>query len=298
VFGDFARTIQPSNNPEDNFNRFSARAGGGLLWAPGGGMFDWRLGYQYGLTYFEDDAFRNLGNHEHQVNTRGRWRFLPRTALLYDASIGFLRYNSATGSQLDSSPVRARLGLNGLVTQSFAFMAIAGWGASFYQGAANAQQFNSVIGQAELKWFFTPNSGADASAAVPSSVKLGFTRDFTNSYMGDYYTIDRGYAGLSYSFSGRFLVLLEGGLAAHEYPTVFTGAARTPLHGPFTLLYADSSLFAEYRVADSVGINTTLRYTASMTDATMVFTGPGGVQSADYLQWKRFEAFLGVRWFM
>ena len=48
-------------------------------------MFDWRLGYEYGLTYFEEQDFQSLSNTYNQVNTRGRWRFLPRTAFLYDA---------------------------------------------------------------------------------------------------------------------------------------------------------------------------------------------------------------------
>jgi hypothetical protein len=299
VFGDFTRTIQPSTNPDTNFNRMTARAGAGLLWAPGGGLFDWRLGYQFTTTYFEDDALRNLGNNEHQVNTRGRWRFLPKTAWLYDASLGFMDYNTATASRLDSRPVRARVGLNGLVTQSFSFLVMAGWGSSFYRGAANAQQFDSLIGTAEVKWFLSPNPVSDPGGTAPSlsTLKLGFTRDFANSYLGDYYTNNRGYAGISYSFNGRFLVSLDGGLAGHSYPTVFYNA-RAQTHAPFTALYADASLFGEYRATDSIGINSTLRFTSNITDAGILGVPVGGVQSIDYLQWKRFEAFIGVRWFM
>jgi hypothetical protein len=294
VYGDFQRMIQPSNNPDDNYNRFTARAGAGVLWAPGGGMFDWRLGYQYSLTYFEDASFRNLGNYEHQVNTRGRWRFLPKTAFLYDASIGFLRYSNANAAQLESSPVRTRIGLNGLVTPSLSLLAMVGWGSSFYKGAANAQQFDSVIGQAEIKWFFSPSSDAASLAGLA----LGYTRDFSNSYLGDYFGVDRGYASLSYLFGGRFLLVAGGGLAAHRYPTVFYNA-RTQTHAPFTSLYADASLFGEYRVTDSFGINTTLRYTSNITDvAVQSAPGPGGAVSLDYLQWTRYEAYLGVRWFM
>ena len=186
----------------------TARFGGGLIWTPGGGMFDWRVGYEFGLTYFEDPSFRHLNNNYNQVNTRGRWRFLPRTAFLFDGSASFFKYTNRTEGQtlqLDSTPIRARLGLNGLVTPSFALLAMVGWGSSFYQGAANAQQFDSVLAQAELKWFITPNPGLDPGAATLtlSSVALGFTRDFTNSYLGDFFTRDRGYANLSYFFGGR-----------------------------------------------------------------------------------------------
>jgi len=51
----------------------------------------------------------------------------------------------------------------------------------------------------------------------------------------------------------------------------------------------NSTLFGEYRVADSVGINATLRYTANLTDQ---------VVNTDQLKWNRFEGFIGVRWFL
>ena len=129
------RSAQPSNDPNFNYNRFTARFGGGVTWAPGGGMFDWRLGYEYGLIYFEDQEFRDLSNNAHTINTRGRWRFLPRTAVLYDGSVAFLRYNrQPSRGQLNSDPVRARIGLNGLVTRQLALLAMVGWGSSFYSG--------------------------------------------------------------------------------------------------------------------------------------------------------------------
>jgi len=294
IYGDFVRSTQPSNNPEFNYNRMTTRFGGGLIWTPGGGMFDWRVGYEFGLTYFEDETFRPLNNNYNQVNTRGRWRFLPRTALLFDGSASFFKYTNRTEGQtpqLDSTPIRARLGLNGLVTSSFALLAMVGWGSSFYQGAANAQQFDSVLAQAELKWFITPNPGIDPGAATLtlSSVALGFTRDFTNSYLGDFFTQNRGYANLSYFFGGRFLLVANAGVAAVVYPTVFADAARMVATPSFTTVRVDGTLFGEYRVADSLGINATVNYTSNITDQVIV---------SDRLEWRRVQAFLGVRWFL
>ena len=42
-------------------------------------------------------------------------------------------------------------------------------------------------------------------------------------------------------------------------------------------------------MVDSVGINGTVRYTSAVTDVAV---------SNDNLDWKRWEAYLGVRWFM
>jgi hypothetical protein len=192
------------------------------------------------------------------------------------------------------------LGLNGLVTPSISFLAMAGWASSFYRGNPNAQQFDSVIGQAELRWFMGGSVGnSGVAAASLSSMAIGYMRDFTNSYIGDYYTIDRGYANVSYSFNGRFILVLDGGVAAHEYPWVYYIDRTRPRHAPFTALYADASLFGEYRATDSFGINTTLRYSAAITDAAMQVGGNNVTPSSyDYLEWKRFEAYLGVRWFL
>lgn len=288
---DFLRTVQPSNDPNFNFDRMNARFAGGIVWAPGGGMFDWRVGYEYGIVFFEDTSFRNFGNYYNQVNTRGRWRFLPRTALMFDGSATFLRYsnNPNQAASTDSDPIRARIGLNGLVTNWFAFLGMVGWGSSFYKPnplMQNPSQYDSLIAQAEFKFYLTPNPGLDPAAATLtlSTVALGYSRDFFNSYLGNYYARDRGYVNLSYFFGGRFLVVADAGLASLGYP-LFTFPVR---QDPFRATYFDSSLFGEYRVTDSVGINTTLRYTsnASTTVAT------------DDLSFKRFEAFIGVRWFL
>ena len=293
--------MQPSTNPDNNFNRINGRFGGGLLWTPGGGMFDWRLGYQYEIIYFEDKAFRSLSTGENQINTRGRWKFLPRTSLLYDAQLGFLNYNTRDPGRLNSTPVRARLGMNGLITQSFAVLAMAGWGSSFYSGAANAQQFDSIIGQAALTWYITPNPSTDPAAAsmALSNVTVGYTRDFVNSYISDYYTRDRFYATISYFAGGQFLLQADGGVALHGYSVPFD-ANRTPL-GPsgFKETRVDATLFGEYRFADSFAVNTTLRYTANLNDTVIQVTDPAtGTTTPNYLDWKRIEAYLGFRWFL
>jgi hypothetical protein len=295
LFGDFTRTVQPSTDPDNNFNRLDARFGAGIIWTPGGGVFDWRLGYQFTLSYFEDTLFRSLSTTENQANTKGRWKFLPRTAVLYDATLGFVNYTNRDPGRLNSTPVRARLGLNGLVTQSFSLLAMAGWGSSFYTGAGNAQQFDSVIGQAELTWFLTANPVTDPAAASQalSSLSVGYLRDFVNSYISDYYTRDRFYAKVSYFAGGKFLLQAEGGAALHSYSTPFD-QTRAPLGtGGFKETRVDATAFTEYRFADSFGVNGTVRYTANLTDATFSIQG----QPA-YLDWNRIEAYLGLRWFL
>lgn len=304
LYGNYLRSIEPSNSADTNaaWDRDLIVLGTGVIWRPGGGLFDWRLGYELQYNYFERNSFREFNNIQHYLKTRGRWRFLPRTALLYDASLGFITYANRT-TQNNSQPVRARLGLNGLITNHFALLAMAGWGASFYESHNNipVNDFDSVIAQAELKWFLLPQPTlAPGGATVGlSSIAVGYTRDFHNSYLGDYYSQDRGYANFSYFLGGRVLLSLEGGFSRNSYPqSYFANAA--PRTGAFSQNRVDSTLFAEYRLSDTFGINTTLRYNAALGDQRIP-TAPavaGVPAQTDNLKFSRFEAFLGARWFM
>jgi len=297
--GNFVRISEPSNSPATNaaFDRDSLRLGGGIVWRPGGGLFDWHLGYELRYNYFEKQLFREYNNAQHYVKTRGRWRFLPRTALLYDASLGFINYSNAT-TQENGTPVRARLGLNGLVTNHFAVLAMAGWGASFYDATKHAaENYDSLIAQAEVKWYLLPkpNLAPDKATVGLSSVALGYIRDFHNSYLGDYYGRDRGYLKFSYFLGGQVLLSLEGGVSHLRFPQSYfnTGARQ---FGGFNENRVDGTFFAEYRLSDSFGINTTLRYDADLNDNKIPIDAAG--TRLDNLKFSRFQGYLGARWFM
>ncbi|WP_437827674.1 hypothetical protein [Sorangium sp. So ce1153] len=299
--GSLGRTIASSDLGISNqsFRRIHAEAGAELVWTPGGGLFDWRLGYRFQGTFFEVDEFEGLTNLHHVIRTRGRWRFLPRTALIYDASLGFVDYPNPT-SQSSSHPLRAQLGINGLVTSSFGLLAMAGWGASFYtptSDTAVVNDFDSVIGQLELKWFLTPNPGTDPAAATLalSSLSAGFTRDFQDSFLGSYYERNRGYLKLTYFFGGRFLLIADGGVAANVYPGIPESHQSVEPVAPWTDIRIDASLFGEYRIGDSLGINSTLRYGNNISSTALTTLG---TTVPNYLGWQQFEAYLGVRWFM
>jgi hypothetical protein len=306
VYGNYVRTIQPNivtANPDLSFNRDDVGAGAELNTQPHGGTLDWHFGYQFHTTIFEQDSVNNLfNNHTHEAYTRGRWKFRPRTALIYDGTLRFTQYSNPSenpGGLHNSTPVRARIGLNGLVTSRLALLALAGWGSSFFEtgGNPNINQFDSIIGQAELKWFLSgaPEGDAGGMSLLLSSISVGYVRDFQNSYLSDFYGTDRGYLNLSYFFAGRALITFTGGVGAIEYPKIFFPDGSTR-HDSWTDVRADATLFGEYRFADSLGINTTLRYSANFSDNQVPLT-PARDQVFD-MNWRRFEAFLGVRWFL
>jgi hypothetical protein len=311
IFASYARAILPNTvnaNPDLSFNQDLVGAGAEIALQPGSGTLDWHVGYQLHATIFEEDTGKPYNNIVHEAYTRGRWKFRPRTAFVYDATLRFISYNNSELAQpvpLDTStPVRTRIGLEGLVTDRFALLAMVGWGASFYNNDfAQQPQFDSVIAQAELRWFLAASPGiasvTDVGLAL-SSIAIGYTRDFQNSYLGSFYTQDRGYLKFYYLFAGRATITLEGGVAAIEYPNLFWSDG-TVRHASFTNLRADATLFGEYRFTDTFGLNATLRYTANAGDQILDVTQPvmGQAAPATYaLQWNRWEAYLGLRFFL
>lgn len=304
LYGNLVRTVQPSNLSDTTaaYNRIHLRGGTELMWLPGGGLFDWRLGYEYNGVLFEEDRFESLNNTKHTLQTRGRWRFLPRTALMFDASHSFVRYSDPGGSNylLDSDPIRARIGLNGLLTNHLALLAMAGWGATFHrEGSVPVENYDGPIGQAQLTFYPTSSPGMmdsprEASLTL-STVALGYVRDFQNSYYGGYYTRDRGYLTASYFFAGRFLLVGEGGIARVHFPTLYF-TDGTPRSGEFNETRYDASLFGEYRVLESVGVNASVGYVKN--DSVVLPASATDPNAVDDLSYDRVQAFVGARWFM
>jgi hypothetical protein len=305
-YGDYVRVAEPSNDPTADlaFNRHSVRFGTGVNWRPGGGLFSWRLGYEINYHLFTEDSFELLNNARHHVKTRARWRFLPRTAVISDADYGIVRFDDDQTTQNNGETLQARIGINGLVTNHFAILAMGGWGASFYDDNARgmpAQNYDGPVGQAEVKWFLMPAPDLEATSAAVglSAVALGYTRNFTTSYLGSFYTRDRAYLNFAYLIGGSFVVGLEGGYSWIHYPrTVFpapnTDEERAPSFGENRI---DAQLFAEYRLSDSFAINSTLRYDQNITDQTVRST-PAVDAPREDLEFQRFQAYLGLRLFL
>jgi hypothetical protein len=306
ISASYMRTIQPTvlGDPNLSFNRDDVTAGAEVIATQG--TLDWHFGYQFHDTIFEDAEGQGLDNVTHEANTRGRWKFRPKTALIYDTTLRFITYTNSSdqpGALHDSTPVRTRIGLNGLITERLALLAIAGYGGSFYSTSnfSKVQQYDSVIGQLEAKFFLTPNVGTDPGAMTLalSSLSLGFVRDFQNSYLGDFYGSDKGYVKLSYFFAGRALLSFDGALGSIEYPTIFNadGSFRA---NSFTDIRAEATLFGEYRFSDTFGLNATLGYAQnfSSTQLPVAVTAGGPAGQVFDMNWQRFQAFLGARWFM
>jgi hypothetical protein len=174
-----------------------------------------------------------------------------------------------------------------------------GWAGTFYETQAGAvQNFDSIIGQAQVTWYPTPQQKVPAGEAPVglSSVALGYTRNFGASYLGTYYQRDRGYLNTAYFFGERFVLSLAGGLSHITRPRTFfsDNTQQAPSSSENRI---DATAFLEYRITASVGINTTFRYDGELEHRVYAL-GPGNNPAGDDLKFDRYQVYLGARWFL
>jgi hypothetical protein len=306
VYGDYVRIAEPSSQlvTDVAFDRGSVRGGAGISYRPGGGLFEWRLGYELRVNYFEDVTYQIYDNYLNSILTRGRWRFLPRTAILYDAQYTWVRYTNRGSPVNDGEYAQARMGLSGLVTNRFAFTALMGWTSSYFVNDGNhlAQNYDGIVGQAELKWFLLPTPTGNSASVGLSSIAVGYSRDFSPSYLGSFYIRDRGYANFDYFVGGVMLFTAEGGLGRYNYPAsqfrISTGSTNYGDNSAFAETRADLKLFGEYRFSNTLAINGTVLYDRRVGGDIGV-TNRGSMEPAtEDIDYSRWQAWIGGRWFM
>lgn len=294
LLGGWVRAIEAEGRSDDlasdGFNRDTFRYGAGLTWRPGGGLFEWRGGYAGMFNYFENDGFQSLQNLQHELNTRGRWRFLPRSALLFDSSYTFIRYTDSSTVQTDGDIVRSRIGFHGLVTYHLALLGMVGWASTFYRshdGSIAPRQYDSPIANAEARWYIQPKPDLEQAtiASGLSSVALGYARTVNNSYLGSFYQRDRGYLQFSMFLVGAIAAGAEFGVSRVAFPAAQGAGVDTPA---ISQLRLDGRVFGEYRFTDTLAVNATFLYDQVNSDAI----------PNDDLDYRRWQAYLGLRWFM
>jgi hypothetical protein len=315
IFAGYNRLIQPQvvADPNLSFNRSDIRGGAEIVAIPGGGTLDLRGGYQMMAQLFETTNGAPYSSLTHEAFFRNRWRFRPRTALFSDTTLRWVNYlhpERASNYLNDSTPLRTRFGLTGLVTERFGALAAVGYGATFFKAPelVSSTQYDSVNAQAEGTFYLGQGGGTDEpgqSTLLLSTWSLGFLRDFQASLLGNFYNTNRIYTRLEYWFGGKMVMRLDAFGEQLNYPPVFLNVGGTPTlatgsaGAKFTNYRVGGGFFAEYRFTPSFGLNTTIDYVQQMSD-TQIPAGPipGSTLAGVYdLNYRRFQAFLGVRYF-
>lgn len=195
VFNNFNRALRPNNwQTTATLNQINNQVGGRVAFHPGEiperRPLEIALTGAYRTNRFEDFAFGDSTTIRSRLT--GTWRFLPRTAVLLDASWDFNTYSTNSPFTSNSTPWRVRGGLAGTLTSRVTFRLTAGWANSMHSTGAS---FNSAIGNVSLGY----------APSATTFLSLGYSRDFQQSYYGNFIDANRG----SFSLQQRFGNLME-----------------------------------------------------------------------------------------
>ncbi len=180
-----------------------------LPWRPGGGAVELAPNAAYAVEFFQPlgasspvdctegvcdpltaDRF-DYGNLH--FGLEGRWRFLPKTAVVLDSGVDMRSYFN-DGSP-DATLLRAMLGVAGLVSSRVAVTAKAGWGQNL--AAAGGGTF---IGQLEGTYLFSPTM----------NLKAGYVRTLEPVAAYGLFTDNRVYAEARALMGGKLGVHAGG----------------------------------------------------------------------------------------
>jgi len=300
-----SRVAQPNNDPGvlgASLERTTLMGGADLRWRPGGGTLEWSVGYDGTYVRF-DDAELALDYVDHGPNVKGRWTFFPQTALLYDGRVGFVSYLARQDRLIDSTPISSTFGFNGLITSRIALLLQAGWKATFFEDQTRVSDYDGMIGRVEGTWYIA-SEPAEGGVRGFSTAKLGYQRDVATSGIANYYVVDRIYGDVSYAAGGVFFLTARAGVGFIEHPrtSLRLWNGSTYEQSEIDEVRPDVLVSGEYRVTTNVALLGSVSYSGSLGDNIVQLRRDAGgsirATGADNLNFSRFVALVGARWFM
>lgn len=192
------------------FERYDNRVGAMGLFAPGkgaeGGPLSLGVGYELQKIGFlnERDGLLIQGRSSklaHTMVVESKWRFLPKNYLMLDIRYSANNYNpfspqdetqSANDPSLsrDSTPLRAQLGLSGLITSRLSLFMKGGYANTYHE---NGESFSGLIALFEVSYRYEPRF----------RFSVGYQRDAQDSGFSNFYTLNRAFLKGRLSLSER-----------------------------------------------------------------------------------------------
>lgn len=154
----------------------------------------------------DPSAVQSMNYQNFRFGVDGRWKFLPKTAVLLESDYSMRQYEG--GTNLPAQLLRARLGVAGLLTGKVAVTAKLGWGHDFSSSRAK-----TLVAHAELSYLPTQTVTA----------KVGYLRTLEPVPAFGVYRDDRAYGEVRAIFLGKLTI---HGYAAYDVLSYYGGAAR------------------------------------------------------------------------
>lgn len=180
-----------------------------LVLRPGGGALEFRLGYGNELLLY--DQLPKSQNHT--ANLEAKWKFFPKTALVFGADLGFFSATTVGGSETNrASPLNISLGLQGQITPRLSTMLRVGYGDTFswsgdFFSTIASENVRTVIVMTDFTYALMPGS----------SISIGFNRLVRPVILLDSYSSNAPYAKIQLSLMSRLMFGVYGSYEFREF---------------------------------------------------------------------------------
>jgi len=196
-----------------NNNQASAE----LRWTPGGGRLVSTLRFTNMIDYYTGQyAYANAMTNTLMLDAA--WKWLPKTAIFVNVQQSFVDYlNDLNPNKVSSYPLRATVGLRGLLTEKTSAVLSLGYVNGFYsEGSSTAGFWGSTF--AELALTVRPTQ--------LSRFVLGARHDFLNAVISNFAYEETVYASYVQQIAARLALDLSGRYAYLDYQGNFVDATQ------------------------------------------------------------------------
>jgi len=123
-----------------------------LQWAPAGRVLSGILHYQNKVDFFESNEQEFANRIQHTTGLRVNWRWLPKTRVYWDASIGYWT-GLGDSQKVTSYPLAVMTGIQTAITLNTTVAARVGYTNGFYESGPS---FSAMVVGAEAGWRYSP----------------------------------------------------------------------------------------------------------------------------------------------
>jgi hypothetical protein len=278
--GLYQRTLQPYDSPQEHHARHTIKPGIGMVVTPGGKTLSLGLVFSADVLFYDEDLVGSRNNRVmYTLEQETKWKIFPKTALISIVRFSPINYTGAAGVNNDSLPVRALLGIRGLLTPKFGLSLFVGYGASFY---SKGDDFDHVIANGELMFFITPFT----------DLRLGGERDFVSFY-SNFYVKSGGYLKFAQMIGRLFQITLKGEVYYRDYSHVSGqyGYVDTPNTDDRRDTRFGASLLLEFRATEWLTILASGVYQGNLSN----FAYSQDLRTDTLVDFQRFEVLGGVQ---
>ena len=203
----FARTEDaPYLSGQGPIVRYGNQALAQVRLAPGGGRLQGILRYTNTIDIFgaSNASYRYADSMTHEGMLDFSWKWFPKTALFLQGRQGYIQYfNGASNGQqkYSSYPLRATVGLRGLITEKTTVGVAVGYANAFQtNGTSTSGVLGSLFFSADVMY----------RPLLTTLITLGYRHDFQNSLISHFYYMDGIYASLQQQVAGRMTLGVSG----------------------------------------------------------------------------------------